>query len=115
MNTIMVKSPEGSSVGSAQMWRYEGRQTLEYYLKRRDCNAALAEALGVEAQAVVPTVMAHVLTGVSVSTVPRNPTICQSSPKPRCEPLARALVSLGRKCLRDLEEPETSWVCFPLS
>lgn len=54
------------------MWRYEGRQTLDYYLKRRDCSAALAEALGVDEPAVVPTVMAQVLTGVSVR--PPNPT-----------------------------------------
>lgn len=50
------------------MWRYEGRRTLDYFLKRRDCTAALAESLGVEPAAAVPTVMAHILEGVAVST-----------------------------------------------
>lgn len=57
-----------------QVWRYEGRNTLEYYLNRRDCTTALAEALGVEEVAAVPTVMAQVLEGISVQLPPPPPT-----------------------------------------
>lgn len=49
------------------MWRYQGSKTLAYYLRRRDCIAALAEDLGVEREAVVATVFKQVLEGVSVS------------------------------------------------
>ena len=48
------------------MWRYEGRRTLDYYLRRRDCVPALADALGVPEAAVVPTVMKQVLEGIAV-------------------------------------------------
>ena len=51
-----------------QMWRYEGQKTLAYYLRRRDCIAALAEDLGVDQAAVVATVMKQVLGNIAVST-----------------------------------------------
>jgi hypothetical protein len=50
----------------SQVWRYEGHKTLAYYLRRRDCIQALAEDLGVDEGAVVPTVMKHVFEGLSV-------------------------------------------------
>lgn len=52
------------------MWRYEGHKTLSYYLKRRDCIAALAEDLGVDKSAVVATILKQVLEGVAVSLLP---------------------------------------------
>jgi hypothetical protein len=39
------------------MWTFEGDRTLAYYLRRRDCLAALAADLGVEEAAAVPTAM----------------------------------------------------------
>ena len=51
---------------AVQMWKYEGRQTLDHYLRRRDCVPALADALGIEQAAVVPTVMQQVLQGIAV-------------------------------------------------
>jgi serine/threonine protein kinase len=38
-------------------WAFEGRNDLAYYLKRRDCLAALAEDMDVSEADVVPTVM----------------------------------------------------------
>ena len=48
------------------MWKYEGRRTLDHYLRRRDCVPALADALGIPETAVVPTVMKQVLEGIAV-------------------------------------------------
>ena len=53
-------------IDALQMWRYQGSKTLSYYLRRRDCIAALAEDLGVEQEAVVPTVFKQVLESVAV-------------------------------------------------
>ena len=43
------------------VWEYEGFKTLSYYLRRRDCDAALAADLGVPADRVAATVMRDVL------------------------------------------------------
>jgi hypothetical protein len=43
----------------AQVWTYQGANTLSHYLKRRDCMRALSEDLGVREDLVVPTVMQH--------------------------------------------------------
>lgn len=50
-----------------QMWRYQGSRTLAYYLRRRDCIAALAEDLAIEQEAVVATVFKQVLESIAVS------------------------------------------------
>ena len=50
-----------------QMWRYEGHRTLSYYLKRRDCIAALSEDLGVDKTAVVATIFKQILESIAVS------------------------------------------------
>ena len=55
-----------SAAAPSQMWKYEGRRTLDYYLRRRDCVAALADALGIPDAAVVPTVMQQILEGIAV-------------------------------------------------
>ncbi len=48
------------SKGLWLVWEYEGDKTLAYYLKRRDMERALAEDLGVEEAAAVPTVMKQI-------------------------------------------------------
>jgi len=45
-------------------WRYEGWKTLAYYLRRRDCEAALAADVGVGEGDVVATVVGDVLTAL---------------------------------------------------
>ncbi len=60
------------------MWKYEGRRTLDYYLRRRDCVAALADALGIQDAAVVPTVMQQILEGIAV----RRQFLCRQSGYP---------------------------------
>ncbi|KAL0031978.1 hypothetical protein WJX79_009976 [Trebouxia sp. C0005] len=47
------------------MWRYEGHRTLSYYLKRRDCIAALSEDMGVDKSAVVATIFKQVLESIA--------------------------------------------------
>lgn len=47
------------------MWRYEGHRTLSYYLKRRDCIAALSEDMGVDKSAVVATIVKQVLESIA--------------------------------------------------
>lgn len=42
------------------MWKYEGDRTLAYYLRRRDCIAALAADLEISEDQVVPTVMQQI-------------------------------------------------------
>jgi serine/threonine protein kinase len=42
------------------VWAYQGDKTLAYYLKRRDCERALAADLGVEEAAAVPTAMKQI-------------------------------------------------------
>ena len=42
------------------MWRYEGDRTLAYYLRRRDCLAALASDLGVPEEGALQTAMAQI-------------------------------------------------------
>lgn len=49
------------------MWEYEGDKTLAYYLKRRDMERALAEDLGVDEAAAVPTVMKQIFKCLVVS------------------------------------------------
>ena len=53
----------------SQMWRYEGHRTLSYYLKRRDCIAALSEDMGVDKSAVVATIFKQVLESIAVSAL----------------------------------------------
>ncbi len=50
----------------AQVWQYEGSNTLGGYLRRRDCIAGLAADLGVPEAAVVPTVMTQILENLQV-------------------------------------------------
>ncbi len=52
-----------------QIWRYEGRNTLAYYLRRRDCLSAIAADLGVPLEAVVPTVMKQLFENLQVCIV----------------------------------------------
>ncbi|KAL0019460.1 hypothetical protein WJX77_005863 [Trebouxia sp. C0004] len=47
------------------MWRYEGHRTLSYYLKRRDCIAALSADMGVDKSAVVATIFKQVLESIA--------------------------------------------------
>jgi hypothetical protein len=47
------------------MWRYEGSNTLSYYLRRRDTLRALARDLGVPEDIVVPVAMRQLLLGLS--------------------------------------------------
>ncbi len=54
--SFLMHTPE---FGSAQVWDFQGSQTLSHFLQRRDCLRALAGELGVEEGAVVPTVMQH--------------------------------------------------------
>ena len=48
------------------MWGYQGDKTLAYYLKRRDCARALADDLGVDEAAAVPTAMKQIFECLSV-------------------------------------------------
>lgn len=51
------------TAGTWLVWRYEGGRTLAEFLRRRDCEAALAEALGLsEADASTPGVLAATVT-----------------------------------------------------
>ncbi|GMH44469.1 hypothetical protein BSKO_12421 [Bryopsis sp. KO-2023] len=43
------------------LWKYEGCNTLQFYLRRRDCIPALAMDMGVSERAVVPTVIKQVM------------------------------------------------------
>eukprot|EP00879_Flechtneria_rotunda_P025344 GHRR01026923.1.p1 GENE.GHRR01026923.1~~GHRR01026923.1.p1 ORF type:complete len:264 (+),score=69.48 GHRR01026923.1:175-966(+) len=47
------------------MWRYEGSNTLAYYLRRRDMIRALARDLGVAEDIVVPVAMRQLLLGLA--------------------------------------------------
>jgi energy-converting hydrogenase A subunit M len=47
------------------MWRYEGSNTLAYYLRRRDTLKALARDLAVPEEIVVPVAMRQLLLGLS--------------------------------------------------
>lgn len=47
------------------MWRFEGRSTLAYYLKRRDTLRALARDLAVPDSAVVGVAMRQILQGLA--------------------------------------------------
>lgn len=49
----------------AQLWRYEGQNTLAYYLRRRDTLRALARDLDVPEEIVVPVAMRQLLLGLS--------------------------------------------------
>lgn len=53
------------SPGLWLVWRYEGANTLAYYLRRRDCLAALGADLAVPQEAVAPTVMKQVFEALS--------------------------------------------------
>jgi hypothetical protein len=48
-----------------QMWRYEGQNTLAYYLRRRDTLRALARDLDVPEDIVVPVAMRQLLLGLA--------------------------------------------------
>lgn len=48
-----------------QMWRYEGSNTLAYYLRRRDTLKALARDLDVSEDIVVPVAMRQLLLGLA--------------------------------------------------
>lgn len=47
------------------MWRYEGQNTLAYYLRRRDTLRCLARDLDCPEDIVVPVAMRHLLLGLS--------------------------------------------------
>ena len=67
----------------SQMWRYEGHRTLSYYLKRRDCIAALSEDMGVDKSAVVATIFKQVLESIAVSAALPCPALpCPALPCP---------------------------------
>ncbi len=63
----------------SQMWRYEGHRTLSYYLKRRDCIAALSEDMGVDKSAVVATIFKQVLESIAVSDLSQFCRMCCSA------------------------------------
>eukprot|EP01025_Chloroclados_australasicus_P034827 TRINITY_DN3555_c0_g1_i11.p1 TRINITY_DN3555_c0_g1~~TRINITY_DN3555_c0_g1_i11.p1 ORF type:complete len:815 (-),score=93.92 TRINITY_DN3555_c0_g1_i11:1680-4124(-) len=46
------------------LWKYEGRYTLDHYLRRRDCTSAIAKDLGIEEEYVVPVVMRQLIQNV---------------------------------------------------
>lgn len=48
-----------------QLWRYEGQNTLAYYLRRRDALRALARDLEVPEDIVVPVAMRQLLLGLA--------------------------------------------------
>jgi hypothetical protein len=48
-----------------QAWRYEGSNTLAYYLRRRDALRALARDMGVDEGIVVPVAMRQLLLGLA--------------------------------------------------
>lgn len=48
-----------------QLWRYEGQNTLAYYLRRRDTLRALARDLDVPEDIVVPVAMRQMLLGLA--------------------------------------------------
>lgn len=50
---------------AAQMWRYEGQNTLAYYLRRRDTLRALGRDLGVPPEIVIPVAMQQLLIGLA--------------------------------------------------
>lgn len=67
----------------SQMWRYEGHRTLSYYLKRRDCIAALSEDMGVDKSAVVATIFKQVLESIAVSDMSQSCRMwCSALPCP---------------------------------
>jgi energy-converting hydrogenase A subunit M len=47
------------------LWRYEGQNTLAYYLRRRDALRALARDLEVPEEIVVPVAMRQLLLGLA--------------------------------------------------
>lgn len=48
-----------------QLWRFEGQNTLAYYLRRRDTLRALARDLDVPEDIVVPVAMRQLLLGLA--------------------------------------------------
>ena len=77
-----------------QLWRYEGINTLQHYLQRKDCVAALALDLAAPKSAVVVTVLRQILEAASVS-----------NPGPRC---------LGPLSLRHLNQNAQRILLLPL-
>ena len=107
------KSAGANSAVTVQMWKYEGRSTLDHFLRRRDCVPALADALGIEQAAVVPTVMKQVLEGIAVSM------LCDAQPDSDLYFLTAASCILAvpplRPLLRACSCPAARSGCEPVS
>ena len=78
------------------MWRFEGNNTLAYYLRRRDALAALARDLDVPEALVIPVAMRQVLTGLAALHAAGLVHRCGGAPAARR--LGREGV-FGRACL----------------
>ena len=72
-----------------QVWAYQGSNTLAHYLKQRDCLQALARDLRVGEDAVVPTVMQHILRCLEVGV------LCFRELWRRCIGCARVIACMG--------------------
>lgn len=62
----VFSTPACFDIAHLQIWRYEGRNTLAYYLRRRDCLPSIAADLAVPLEAVVPTVMQQLFENLQV-------------------------------------------------
>jgi serine/threonine protein kinase len=59
------RPPARVPTATPQVWRYEGANTLAFYLRRRDGIRALARDLDVPEELAVPVAMRHLLTGLA--------------------------------------------------
>lgn len=78
------------------MWRYQGSKTLSYYLRRRDCIAALAEDLGVQQEAAVPTVFKQVLESVAVRSMCAILLAPLNAPHSHCSACTNAVMMMTK-------------------
>lgn len=80
--TIFLCSCSGCAAAGAQVWEYEGAQTLGSFLRRRDCVRALALDLGVAEADAVPAVMRQLLQCLHVRRSPLLPPLPQRQLRP---------------------------------